>query len=317
MGKVKTKVKSKELVGHSHKAKKSPKVTMKMPKIKSYNANGVPVKVGDKVRALVDYPQCASVKLGEILTVDYLLENQFSTSGAWTFDFISLTDGTLELIKNKHTGSSFDDFLKDEKIEVNGNNLGQKDGYKFDLQVGDEVLPESSDPSSSNGWILEVIEIEDSGFIAKLPGALPDSTLPIYRYSWDDLSNGKVKIVHKANKPENNPKQGIRYNQDKLRWRNFPMFLVEPLVEVGAHAELREGNPNGKYPTLNFLKGLKVQDTLDSMKRHLVKFDNPYLSDFDDETKCNELAHIAWNALVALYTIKYKPELDDREKLEE
>lgn len=108
------------------------------------------------------------------------------------------------------------------------------------------------------------------------------------------------------------PSGGFRDNKSKLRWRNFPTHLMEPLVEVGSHAELREGNPHGKYPTYNFLKGLSVSDTLDSLKRHLMKLDNPYVSDVDEETQCHHLAHIAWNALVALHFIKTRPDLDDR-----
>lgn len=111
-------------------------------------------------------------------------------------------------------------------------------------------------------------------------------------------------------------KKGLRYNSNKLRWRNFPMFLMEPLVEVGAKAELWEGNPNGKYPTYNFLSGLSVSDNLDALKRHLMKFESPYHPDLDEETKVNHLAHIAWNALVALHVLKTRPELDDRYKIE-
>lgn len=106
----------------------------------------------------------------------------------------------------------------------------------------------------------------------------------------------------------NEPKTGLRYNQNKLRWRNFPMFLMKPLVEVGAYGE-------EKYDTYNFLKGLPISDTLDSLKRHLEKFESPYESDIDDESKCNHLAHIAWNALIALHNLEKRADLDDRYKL--
>lgn len=110
-------------------------------------------------------------------------------------------------------------------------------------------------------------------------------------------------------------KEGIRYNQNKLRWRNFPLFLVKPLVEVGAAAEKWKGNPDGKYPTFNFLQGLSVQDTLDSLMRHLDSVLDPDQSDIDPEDQCHHLAKVAWNALVALYYIKTRPDLDDRFKL--
>lgn len=116
-----------------------------------------------------------------------------------------------------------------------------------------------------------------------------------------------------------NPKEnmGIRLNSGKPRWRNFPMFLMEPVIRVGSHAEKRFDNPNGKYETFNFLKGMYVNDCLDSLKRHLMKFESPYESDNDEETQESHLAHIAWNALVALHMLKTRPELDDRYKIDQ
>lgn len=108
--------------------------------------------------------------------------------------------------------------------------------------------------------------------------------------------------------------KGTRHNQSKLRWRNFPLFLVEPLIEVGSQAEKHKNNPSGKYETFNFLKGLEMNDTLDSLKRHLMKFESPYYSDFDEESGLNHLSHVAWNALVALHFYKTRPDLDDRYK---
>lgn len=107
---------------------------------------------------------------------------------------------------------------------------------------------------------------------------------------------------------------GERKNSGKLRWRNFPLFLFEPIVEVGAAAEKHSGNPNGKYETFNFLKGMKVNDCLDCAKRHLMKAESPYHDDLDEETRVHHLAHAAWNCLIALHNIKTRPDLDDRYK---
>lgn len=107
---------------------------------------------------------------------------------------------------------------------------------------------------------------------------------------------------------------GDRKNEGKLRWRNFPLFLFEPIVEVGSFAEKRPDNPNGKYETFNFLKGMKVNDCMDCAKRHLMKAESPYHDDLDEETKAHHLAHCAWNCLVALHNIKTRPDLDDRYK---
>ena len=101
-----------------------------------------------------------------------------------------------------------------------------------------------------------------------------------------------------------------RYNKGKLRWRNFPMFLMRPLIQV-AHAGEQ------KYGTYNFLKGLTVNNCLDSLKRHLDSFEDPSQPDNDPETGIIHLGPLAWNALVAAYILKTKPELDDRYKGEE
>lgn len=111
----------------------------------------------------------------------------------------------------------------------------------------------------------------------------------------------------KMKKTKKKALKGTRYNNGKLRWRNFPLFLIRPLIEVAHFGE-------SKYDTFNFLKGLTVLDSLDSLKRHLDNFEDPTLPDIDEESKVNHLAHIAWNALVALYMIKTRSELDDRYK---
>jgi len=111
--------------------------------------------------------------------------------------------------------------------------------------------------------------------------------------------------------PINGPKvtitTGKRHNDGKLRWRNFPMFLFKPLIEVGQYGE-------GKYKTFNFLKGMTANDSLDCLKRHLCAFEDPSESDADPESKFSHLAHVAWNALVCIWCLKTRPELDDRWK---
>lgn len=98
---------------------------------------------------------------------------------------------------------------------------------------------------------------------------------------------------------------GERKNAGKLRWRNVPLFLIEPLIQVGAEGEK-------KYETFNFLKGMYVNDCMDSLKRHLMKLESPYHPDEDEESGISHAAHIAWNALIIAYTLKYRKDLDDR-----
>ena len=82
---------------------------------------------------------------------------------------------------------------------------------------------------------------------------------------------------------------------------------MRPLIEVAHYGET-------KYETFNFLKGLPLLDTLDSLHRHLDSFLDPSQPDVDEESGCHHLAHVGWNALVALYHITTRPELDDRFK---
>jgi hypothetical protein len=85
------------------------------------------------------------------------------------------------------------------------------------------------------------------------------------------------------------------------------MFLFKPLIEVAQYGE-------GKYAMYNFMKGGEQNQYLDCMKRHLEQYENPFEPDNDKESGVSHLAHIAWNALVAIYMLEHHPELDDRWK---
>jgi hypothetical protein len=98
-----------------------------------------------------------------------------------------------------------------------------------------------------------------------------------------------------------------RKNTNKLRWRNFPRFLFRPLAEVAQFGE-------GKYATFNFLKGGDQLQYLDCIDRHLDAYTDPKQDDLDPESKVSHLAHVAWNALVAIYMLENHPELDNRFK---
>lgn len=98
---------------------------------------------------------------------------------------------------------------------------------------------------------------------------------------------------------------GKRYNSGKLRYRNMPLWLIKPVVEVGHYGET-------KYDAFNFLKGLSVAGCMDSLYRHLEQVDDPNCPEHDEESKVHHLAHVAWNALVALHFIETRPDLDDR-----
>lgn len=96
-----------------------------------------------------------------------------------------------------------------------------------------------------------------------------------------------------------------RKNKDKLKWHNFPLYLLNPMIEVAQFG-------GEKYVTYNYLKGGSQNQYLDCIKRHLTSYESPYETDLDPESQVNHLAHVAWNALVAIEMLKRFPELDDR-----
>jgi len=126
-----------------------------------------------------------------------------------------------------------------------------------------------------------------------------------------------VQLAVNNNETEDKPNKGLRYNDNKLRWRNFPLFLIRPLIEVAHYGET-------KYKTFNFLKGMTTLDSIDCLMRHLDDFLDPTKSDYDLDKEVDgetvkgsqkhHLAHVAWNALVCLYMIIFRPDLDDRWK---
>lgn len=103
--------------------------------------------------------------------------------------------------------------------------------------------------------------------------------------------------------------EALRYNDHKLKWHNFPFFLIRPMIGVADFGA-------SKYATFNFLKGAPISQYLDCMKRHIDAFEDPKQSDIDESGQ-NYLAHVAWNALVAVYMLTHKPGLDDRWKPED
>lgn len=105
------------------------------------------------------------------------------------------------------------------------------------------------------------------------------------------------------------PERSLRYNKNKLQWHNFPLFLLEDLIGVADYG-------SKKYPAFNYLRGAPINEILDSLKRHLNSYESPFESDNDKESEYNHLAHVAWNALFALYVHKHMPEFDNRYKPE-
>jgi hypothetical protein len=98
-------------------------------------------------------------------------------------------------------------------------------------------------------------------------------------------------------------KRALRYNQGKLKWSLVDWKCLEPMVEV-----LEVGAQ--KYESHNWKKGLPVTEVSESLIRHMFAFMNG--EDNDPESGKSHLGHVMCNAMFLIYTLKEKPQFDDR-----
>lgn len=73
------------------------------------------------------------------------------------------------------------------------------------------------------------------------------------------------------------PKQGLRFDQGKVR-----MGLDSPIAAVGRARVLTKGAI--KYADHNWRKGMPWSKCIDSLKRHLIKYESG--EDYDTDPKC-------------------------------
>lgn len=100
------------------------------------------------------------------------------------------------------------------------------------------------------------------------------------------------------------PKEGLRYNEGKLRYDLLEPSAIKELVKVftkGAE----------KYAPHNWEKGMAWSKVLASLKRHIAEFEQG--EDYDNETKLYHMAHAAWNAMALVSYYKLAPQFDDRQ----
>lgn len=115
--------------------------------------------------------------------------------------------------------------------------------------------------------------------------------------------NGKHSFVNKfmgepdiwKDFPKSNQKDhGLRYNDGKLKWSYVHFESLEPMVRVlmfGAQ----------KYQPFNWQKGLKKDEILESMQRHLAKLIDGEQN--DPESGLPHIGHIMCNAMFYQYMI--------------
>jgi len=93
---------------------------------------------------------------------------------------------------------------------------------------------------------------------------------------------------------------GTRYNDGKLKWSYVHFASLEPMVRVlmfGAQ----------KYEPFNWQKGLKKDEILESMQRHLAKLIDGEVN--DPESGLPHIGHIQCNAMFYQYMVNKEPEL--------
>lgn len=96
---------------------------------------------------------------------------------------------------------------------------------------------------------------------------------------------------------------GSRYNNGKPKWSLVPQSALLPMVAV-----LEYGAE--KYAPHNWMKGLKVTEICESMKRHLDAFMEGEL--VDSESGLPHVGHIQCNAMFLAWMLANRPDLDDR-----
>lgn len=99
-------------------------------------------------------------------------------------------------------------------------------------------------------------------------------------------------------------KHGVRDNKGKPRPALLvPWFILE-MAAVMAYGAL-------KYAVNQWKLGLPVSEHMDAAGRHQLRF--MMREDREAESKCLHLAHAAVDLMMAAWTSKNRPDLDDRD----
>lgn len=98
-------------------------------------------------------------------------------------------------------------------------------------------------------------------------------------------------------------KQGVKYDNGKLRYDLIPIKSLQSLAWVYTNGAI-------KYGDRNWEKGILYSRIYAAMMRHLTAwFDG---EDLDKEDGQHHLASVAWGAFALLFYGCARPEMDDR-----
>lgn len=98
-------------------------------------------------------------------------------------------------------------------------------------------------------------------------------------------------------------RQGLRFNEGKLRYELLPAFAMQELVRVYTKG-------SEKYADRNWELGMDWSKVIASLKRHIAAFESG--EDYDLESKCYHMAHAMCNCSFLLEYYKTHPEYDNR-----
>lgn len=101
---------------------------------------------------------------------------------------------------------------------------------------------------------------------------------------------------------------GLKFDSEKPRMDLLDTEFLEEVARV-------LGFGASKYETHNWRKGHKISRLLAASLRHITTFNKG--EDLDPESGYSHLAHAACCLMFMMYNLKYKPENDDRFKVEE
>lgn len=100
-------------------------------------------------------------------------------------------------------------------------------------------------------------------------------------------------------------KEGTKYDSGKPQMDLLDAYAIEQLAAVLTYGAT-------KYERENWRKGISVRRLLAAAMRHLFALMRG--EDVDPDTGLSHAAHFMCNGMFIIWTLRYKPEMDDRYK---
>lgn len=112
-----------------------------------------------------------------------------------------------------------------------------------------------------------------------------------YMARWDEDSDRVEKIREELKNPTPVLNEGVKYDQEKLRYDLIPALPLKELARVYTVGA-------AKYADHNWRKGMEWHRIIAALLRHLEQW--RLGETIDKESKCHHLASVAWCALTLI-----------------